>query len=66
MKIFRFVNKVFVMGLTILSSFTSINSLSYISMNNEPCKTRPEIVNVNSKEPIFSLYFIIRPKNYWV
>ena len=53
MKIFRFVKKVFFVGLTILSSFTSVNSLSCISMNNQPCKTRPEIINVNSNNPIF-------------
>ena len=53
MKIFRFVKKVFFIGLTILSSFTRVNSLSCISMNNQPCKTRPEIINVNSNNPVF-------------
>ena len=53
MKIFGFVKKVFFVGLTILSSFTSVNSLSCISMNNQECKVRPQIVNVNSKEPVF-------------
>ena len=53
MKIFRFAKKVFFIGLTILSSFTNANSLSYISMSNQPCKTRPKIVNVNSNNPIF-------------
>ena len=40
-------------GLTILSSFTSVNSLSCISMNNQKCKVRLQIVNVNSDEPVF-------------
>ena len=53
MKIFGFVKKVFFVGLTILSSFTSVNSLSCISMNNQECKVRPQIVNVNSDEPVF-------------
>ena len=53
MKIFRFVKKVFLIGLTNLSNFTSVNSLSCISMNNQPCKARPEIINVNSNNPIF-------------
>ena len=53
MKIFGFVKKVFFVGLTILSSFTSINSLSCISMNNQECKTRPQVVNVNGDEPVF-------------
>ena len=43
----------FFTGLTILSSFTSINSLSCISMNSKQCKTRPQIVSVNGDEPVF-------------
>ena len=53
MKIFRFVKKVFFIGLTILSNFTNVIPLSYISMNNQACKVRPEIINVNSNESIF-------------
>ena len=32
---------------------SSVNPLECISMNNHECKVRPEIVNVNSKGPIF-------------
>ena len=53
MKIFRFVKKVFFIGLTILSNFTNTNFLSCISMNNQECKTRPQVVNVNGDEPVF-------------
>ena len=58
MKIFGFVKKVFFVGLTILSSFTNANSLnaiplSCISMNNQECKTRPQVINVNGDEPVF-------------
>ena len=58
MKIFEFIKKVFFVGLTILSSFTNANSLnaiplSCISMKNQECKTRPQVVNVNSNNPIF-------------
>ena len=47
MKIFTFVKKVFFIGLTILSNFTNANSLSCISMNNQECKTRAQVINVN-------------------
>ena len=50
---FGFVKKVFFVGLTISSNFTNANSLSCISMNNQECKTRPQIVNVNGDEPVF-------------
>ena len=58
----------FFTGLTILSSLINTialsaaplnttrlnaNKLSCISMSNQPCKARPEIVNVNSNNPIF-------------
>ena len=46
-KIFGFVKKVFFTRLTILSSFTRANSLICISMNNQECKTGPQVVNVN-------------------
>ena len=52
MKIFGFVKKLIFVGLTVLSGFTKANSLSFISMNNEECKTRPQVVNVNGDEPM--------------
>ena len=53
MKIFRFIKKVFFMGLTILSGFTSANSLSCISMSNQPCKARSQIINISTNNPTF-------------
>ena len=55
---FGFVKKVFLVGLTILSSFTSINLLICISMNKQECKTRTKVVNVNGDEPVFFLISI--------
>ena len=54
MKIFRFVKKIFFIGLTILSNFINASSsLNCISIKNQECKTRPQIVNINSNNPIF-------------
>ena len=36
-------------------NLSSINPLEFVSMNNQECKIRPEIVNVNSKESYFIL-----------
>ena len=47
------IKKVFFTGLAFLSTLTSVNFLSCISMNNQECKVRPQIVSVNSKEPVF-------------
>ena len=45
--------KIFLTGLSVLSSLTSTTLLSCISMKNQECKVRPEIINVNSDEPVF-------------
>ena len=34
-------------------NLSSVNPVKYISMNNQECKVRPEIVNVYSDEPVF-------------
>ena len=34
-------------------SLSGVNPLEYVSMSNQKCKVRPEIVNVNSNEPVF-------------
>ena len=44
MKIFRFVKKVFFIGLIILSNFTKLTSLNCISMKNQEYKTRPQVM----------------------
>ena len=52
MKVFSFVKKVLVLGLTVLlSSITG--ALNWISMNNQKCKVRPKIVDINSNSPMF-------------
>ena len=54
-KMFGFIKKAFLVGLTVLSYVNPLsrNQLSCISMNNQECKVRPEIINVNSNEPVF-------------
>ena len=52
-KIFVFIKKIFLTGLVFLSSLVSTTLLSCISMNNQVCKVRPEIINVNSNKPVF-------------
>ena len=36
----------------------NINSLERVSMNNQECKIKLEIINVNTNEPVFYLYSI--------
>ena len=58
MKIFRFAKKVFFIGLTILSNFTNTIPPNCISIRNQECKTRLEVINVNSNNPIFYSFSI--------
>ena len=52
MKMFSFVKKVFVLGLTVLSSSVT-GALNCVSMSNQECKVRPKIFDVSSNNPIF-------------
>ena len=53
---FKFIKEIFVSTIIFFGSLSSTKPLEYVSMNNQECKVRPEIVNVNSNEP-FNLSF---------
>ena len=36
----------------------NVNSLNCVSMNNQECQIRSEIINVNTNEPVFYPYSI--------
>ena len=50
---FGFIKRCFFTGLAFLSTLTGVNLLSCISMNNQECKIRPQIYNLNMDEPLF-------------
>ena len=52
MKVFSFVTKVLVLGLTVLSSSVT-GALNCVLMNNQECKVRIKIVDINSNNPMF-------------
>ena len=55
---FKLVKQIFVSAIMLISNLSIVNSLECISINNQECKMRPEIVNANTKEPIFFPYSI--------
>ena len=57
-EIFVFIKKVFYIGSLFLSSLVSTTPLSCILMNNQACKVRPQIINVNSNESVFYPFII--------
>ena len=56
---FRLVKRMFISVIMLFSySLSSVNSLECISISNQECNVRPEIVNINSNEPIFYPYSV--------
>ena len=55
---FRFVKQIFVSAMFFVCNVSSVNSSKCISMNNQDCKIRPEIININSNEHLFCPYSI--------
>ena len=51
MKVFSFVKKVFVLGLKVLP-MSITGALNFFSINNQKCKVRPKIIDINSNNPI--------------
>ena len=51
---FGFLKKCFFTAMTCFSC----NALKCVSMNNQECKIRPEIIDINSNEPTFYPYSI--------
>ena len=60
---FGFIKECFLTGLPFLPTLTSVNLLSCISMNNQECKVRPQIVNLNRDEPVFFPFSIKTSKS---
>ena len=56
---FEFIKKCFFTAMTFFSfSGLRVDSLECVSMNNQECKIRSEIINVNTNEPMFYPYSI--------
>ena len=59
LKMFGFIRKCFVTAMTFFNfSLSNKNSLEWVSMNNQECKIRTEIINANTNQPIFYPYSI--------
>ena len=51
---FRLVKRIFVSAIMFFGyNLSRVNPLECVSMKKQECKVRPEIINVNSKEPVF-------------
>ena len=64
-KMFKFIKRIFVSTIIFFGSHSSVNPLERVSMNNQECKVRPEVVNVNSNESLFYPCSIKTKKMQW-
>ena len=56
---FGFIQKCLFTAMAFFSfNLSSVNSLECVSINNQECKIRPEIININTNKPIFYPYSI--------
>ena len=55
---FRFIKQIFISTMIFFGSLSRVNSLECISIKNEESKVRPEIININGNNPIFSPFDI--------
>ena len=55
---FRFIKQIFISALMYFSNLSNVNSLECISMKSQECRVRPEILNINSNNPIFHPFSI--------
>ena len=57
--IFEFIKKYFFTAMIFFNfDLSDVNSLECVSMNNQECKIRPEIIDINTNELLFYLYSI--------
>ena len=55
---FRFIKQIFIFVLMYFGNLSSVNPLECISMKNQECRIRHEIVNLNSNDLIFYRFSI--------
>ena len=55
----RYIKKCFFTAIKFFSfNVLNVNSLKCVSINNQECKITPEIINLNTNEPLFYRYSI--------
>ena len=47
----KFLKQIFISALIYFSNLSIVNSLECVSLKNQKCKARPEIVDINSNNP---------------
>ena len=63
-KMFKFVKQIFISAMMFFGcNLSNVNSLKCVPVNNQECKIRPEIVNVNSDMNLYFLLLVLKQVN---
>ena len=57
-KMFEFIKQIFISTMIFFGNLSNVNTLECISMKNQECKVRSEIININSNNTIFYTFSI--------
>ena len=57
---FRFIKQIFVSTLMFFGNLSNVNPLECVSMKNQECKVRPEIIDISSNNPIFYTLLVLK------
>ena len=49
----KFIKQIFVSAMMFFGSISSVNTLECVSVSDQECKVRPEIVNASSNKSLF-------------
>ena len=61
---FKFVKQIFISAMMFFGcNLSNVNSLKCVPVNNQECKIRPEIVNVNSDMNLYFLLLVLKQVN---
>ena len=55
---FEFIKQIFISTMIFFGNLSNVNTLECISMKNQECKVRSEIININSNNTIFYTFSI--------
>ena len=61
---FKFIKQIFISTMVFFNSILNVNPLECISLKNQECKVRREIINISSNDPTF-YPFSIKANKMW-
>ena len=50
---FEFIKQIFISAMMFFARLYDVNPLECVSLKNQECRVRPEIINISSNDPIF-------------